>query len=110
LKLRISTAAGVDPDYIRPMLMDVLDQQEQLMPENAKKVLLADFNDQMTTFSLVFWVADPGLRGSVPTKIREDVYRKFLQENVPLAAPNESEIVIKSLPNLFGYNEPRKIR
>ena len=110
LKLLISTAAGVDVDYIRSMLIEILDQQESLMPENANKVLLVDFNDNVTTFCLVFWVSDPGLRGSVPAQIREDVYKKFLAENVPLGKPVESEIIIKALPNLFGQGEPRKIR
>jgi small-conductance mechanosensitive channel len=110
LKLLISTAAGVDIDYIRPMLIDILNLQENLMAASLNKVILADFNDQMTTFCLMFWVSDPGLRGSVPAKIREDVYSKFLQEDVPLASPAESEIIIKSLPNLFGQNPPRQIR
>ena len=110
LKVLISTASGVDFDYIRTLLIDVLDQQDKVMHEMGKKVILVEFNETFTTFCLLFWVVDPGLRGSLPAGINEQVYKKFLAEKVPLAAITEREIAIKEIPNLFGHQQPREIK
>lgn len=131
LKIVFSTAAGVDPEHIRKILIHIADDNDNVLHEQVKKVQVMEFNERCTTFRLMFWIKEASLRGPSMTQIREDIYKQLLKENIPLSLPSEREIAItsqptvqqeiaitefpvnrievKEMPNLFGGGTPRKI-
>ncbi|WMP19444.1 mechanosensitive ion channel family protein [Thiothrix lacustris] len=98
-KLEIMTASGVDSEHIRALVLDVSNNSKDVDQNKPQIVQLLRFNQDVATFRLLFWVADTDKQASITHKLREALYKRFLQEKIPLAAIPSQEIAITHLPD-----------
>lgn len=128
VRLEVVTACGVDSSYIRGLLLDIARANPLVLADKGQSVDLLGFDGQVASFELMCWVAAADEQDPVAMSLREAVYRRFLQENIPLALPVREEVAvthmadsrqeiritdmpdrdssrtlfIKEIPNLFG--------
>lgn len=133
IKLPIKAAYGINPDIIRDILVSAAHETKQVLKDKKIKAVLSDFQQEQITFTLLCWVAEPKLKSSTLSALREKIYSRFLEDNIAIAAadkreieitkqpertqrvaitaipPLDQSIAVKEIPNLFGSGPVRKI-
>lgn len=107
IKLPIIVAFGTDPEIVRKILLDVAKEHERVLNEKMQ-VALMDFNQEQVIFSLICWIDEGVLKPKIVPAMRESIYLKFIEENIPLPSSMQ-EITISEFPNIFGGGAPRQI-
>jgi hypothetical protein len=101
IKLPVKAAYGVAPDIIRNILMDAAHNTEAVLKDKKINVVLSDFqHEQQVTFTLMCWVADPNKKSGALSALREKIYIRFLNDNIPISAPTKNETNITKQANL----------
>jgi hypothetical protein len=100
IKLPIKAAYGTDPEIIRDILVTAAHETKQVLKDKKIRAVLSDFQQEQITFTLLCWVAEPKLKSSTLSALRERVYLRFLKDNIAIAAPDKREIEITKQPEL----------
>lgn len=133
IRMEIQTAYGVDPQKIREIILEACLNDPVVMPEANNAVHLIGFTENYARFLLLFWIADTYVRGPAMARIREDIYLRFMEENIQIGLPmtrsvaisdhmmQPQEVLIKEMPeskrtlhieeipDIFGNGKPKKI-
>jgi small-conductance mechanosensitive channel len=107
IKLPIIVAFGTDPEIVRKILLDVAKEHERVLNEKMQ-VALIDFNQEQVTFTLICFIDEGVLAPKIVPAMRESIYLKFIEENIPLPSSMQ-EITVCEFPNIFGGGAPRQI-
>ncbi|MCK5813175.1 MAG: mechanosensitive ion channel family protein [Cocleimonas sp.] len=100
IKLAISAAYGVDPAIIRDILITAANETKQVKKDKKISAVLSDFQQDKITFTLLCWISEPTLKSGALSALREKIYIRFLQDNIPISAPDRREIAITKQANL----------
>lgn len=133
VRMEIQTAYGVDPDKVRNIILGVCRDDPVVMQEANNVVHLIGFTENYTKFLLLFWIEDPYIRGPTLARIREEIYIRFMAEDVQIGLPMTRSVVIsdhamqpqdvlikempeskrtlhiEEMPDIFGNGKPKKI-
>lgn len=110
IKLPVKAAYGVDPRIIRTILTSAAEENADVLNEEPITVVLEEFNQAQTTFILICYIKEASLRLSTIWALREDIYMRFLEQNIEVALPEREEVTISQLQNFFNQSgTPRKL-
>lgn len=99
LRLEIATAYGVDTEQIRTILLEVAANNPDVLQDKPRIVHLLGFDKLCANFRLTCWVIGTERQLGISSSLRENVYTRFLEANIPLALPVREEVAITHFPD-----------
>ena len=87
LHIPIGVAYGSNIEKVKEILLEIVEKEEKVLKEPVPRVVFTEFGDSALGFDLVLWINSPMDKVTVKTNIREEVNRKFNEEDIEMPYP-----------------------
>ena len=87
IRVSVGIAYGSDIDLVRETLLDIARSNSYVQEEPEPRVRFREFGESELSFQLLFWIAEPVLRGRVIDQLNSEIYKKFKEKNIEIPFP-----------------------
>ena len=87
IRISIGIAYGSDIDIVRETLVDIAKSNANVEDEPEPRVRFREFGESELSFQLLFWIAEPVLRGRVIDELNSEIYRMFKKRGIEIPFP-----------------------
>lgn len=87
IRISIGIAYGSDIDIVRETLVDIAKSNANVEDEPEPRVRFREFGESELSFQLLFWIAEPVLRGRVIDELNSEIYRMFNKKGIEIPFP-----------------------
>ncbi len=94
-KVTVAVAYGSDIDKVKRILLDIASSVAEIEKDPAPSVYFSELGDFGLEFLIVTWVDNPQKKFIVKTKMNEEIYRRFGEENIEIPYPTQ-DIYLKN--------------
>jgi small-conductance mechanosensitive channel len=111
VELIIGVAYGSNIEQVKALLLNMLNNHDDIMPQPAPSVFLHSLSESSVDFRLFFWAADISTWLSLKSRVLADIYEAFAKEGIDIPFRQQDVRVIwpKGLPPIKieapGINE-----
>ncbi|MCH8272636.1 MAG: mechanosensitive ion channel family protein, partial [Candidatus Marinimicrobia bacterium] len=90
IRISIGIAYGSDIDLVRETLVDIAKRNHYVQDEPEPRVRFREFGESQLSFQLLFWIAEPVLRGRVIDQLNSEIYRMFKEKKIEIPFPQRT--------------------
>lgn len=87
IRVSVGIAYGSDIDLVRETLLDIARSNSYVQEDPEPRVRFREFGESELSFQLLFWIAEPVLRGRVIDQLNSEIYKKFKEKNIEIPFP-----------------------
>ncbi len=87
IRISVGIAYGTDIDIVRDTLLDIAKSNSYVQDEPEPRVRFREFGESELSFQLLFWIAEPVLRGRVIDQLNSEIYRMFKEKGIEIPFP-----------------------
>ena len=95
--LEVDVATGTDIDRVRHLMLDELRHHADIIQDKEHEVMLLGFNWRSMTIELATWSYESDWDGRIAAELREAIYKRLIQDEIPFALPEQEAIEIKKM-------------
>ncbi|MGM0381658.1 MAG: mechanosensitive ion channel family protein [bacterium] len=89
LRIPIGVAYGVDAEEVKEILLDVVGEHPDLLPEPEPQVFFMEFGDSALNFEVRCWVPTPELRFRVKSELNYRIYEALNENDIEIPFPQQ---------------------
>lgn len=87
VRIPVAVAYGSDIDLVQKILLELVKDNENVLPDPSPRIRFREFGDSSLNFELLCWAKEPSLRGLTVHELNCAIYKKFNESGIKIPFP-----------------------
>ncbi|MEW6109067.1 MAG: mechanosensitive ion channel domain-containing protein [Nitrospirota bacterium] len=87
VRIPVAVAYGSDIDMVQKVLLELVKDNENVLPDPPPRVRFREFGESSLNFELLCWAKEPSLRGLTTHELNCAIYKKFGESGIKIPFP-----------------------
>ncbi|GEM_PF-1437795 len=102
VRQKLAAPFGTDVALVKEILLDTCRSHPEVLADPPPNALLADVGGASVRIEFNYWIADFRRRGLIADEINAEIYARFRQQGISLAAPTQVQLIADGSPRGAG--------